>query len=112
MRDLFVTILSTLAISAIITPLAKRLAVRLGAVDRPGGRRRVHVREVQRLGGVAVFFPVMAVVGVVFWTMHGKDARVDPQQFLGLAVACGAIFLLGLYDDLRGANAPTKPHLS
>jgi UDP-GlcNAc:undecaprenyl-phosphate GlcNAc-1-phosphate transferase len=108
LRDLFLTILSTLAISVVITPLAKRLAVWLGAVDRPGGRRRVHVREVPRLGGVAVFFPVMAAVGVVFWTMHGEEARVDPHQFLGLAVACGAIFLLGLYDDIRGANAPTK----
>jgi UDP-GlcNAc:undecaprenyl-phosphate GlcNAc-1-phosphate transferase len=108
MPTLIAIILGAFIASLALTPLAKRLAVRLGAMDRPGGRRRVHVREVPRLGGVAVFFPVMAVVGVVFWTMHGKDARVDPQQFLGLAVACGAIFLLGLYDDLRGANAPTK----
>lgn len=108
MTILIAIIVGAFIAALVFTPLARQLAVRLGAVDRPGGRRRVHVREVPRLGGVAVFFPVMAVVGVAFWTMHGEEARVDPQQFLGLAVACGAIFFLGLYDDIRGANAPTK----
>jgi UDP-GlcNAc:undecaprenyl-phosphate GlcNAc-1-phosphate transferase len=41
-----------LAVSA-LTPAARRLAFRLGAIDRPGAGK-IHTGEVPRLGGVAV----------------------------------------------------------
>ena len=53
--------------------------MRVGVVDRPGGRRRVHVREVPRLGGVAIFFPLMAAAGLAFWAITGEQAHLDPQ---------------------------------
>ncbi len=48
------TFLTALLISAGLTPLAMRLGLRLGMVDRPGGRRR-HRGEVARTGGLALF---------------------------------------------------------
>jgi UDP-GlcNAc:undecaprenyl-phosphate GlcNAc-1-phosphate transferase len=69
----------TALLSVLLTPLAGRLAMRVGVVDRPGGRRRVHVREVPRLGGVAIFFPLMAAAGLAFWAITGEQAHLDPQ---------------------------------
>ena len=68
----------------------------------------MHVREVPRLGGVAIFFPVMAAVGVAYSTVRGGEVQLDPTQFLGLLIASSLVFLLGVYDDIRGANAPVK----
>ncbi len=108
MTLLLIVIFDAFIASLALTPLAKRLAVVLGAVDRPSRRRRVHVREVPRLGGIAIFFPVMVATGMAFRIAQAEEPRLEPIQFLGVVVACGAIFLLGLYDDIRGANAATK----
>jgi UDP-GlcNAc:undecaprenyl-phosphate GlcNAc-1-phosphate transferase len=108
MTLLIITMSAAFIAALALTPLAKRLGAAVGAMDRPGGRRRVHVREVPRLGGIAIFFPVMVATGVAFRIAEVEGALLDPDQFLGILVACGAIFLLGLYDDIRGAYAATK----
>ena len=43
------------AASYALTPSVRRLALRLGAIDRPGGRR-VHERPTPRMGGLAIVF--------------------------------------------------------
>jgi UDP-GlcNAc:undecaprenyl-phosphate/decaprenyl-phosphate GlcNAc-1-phosphate transferase len=90
--------------SFLLTPLAIRLAPRLGTIDQPGAARRVHAQPTPRSGGLAI---ALAIVGVglfglliVQWLGAGPPLRaVRVPQIAGLfgGVAVGA--LLGYLDD-------------
>jgi len=104
---LAVIILSGLATVA-LTPLAKRLALAVGAMDYPSERRKVHARPVPRLGGVAIFLPVMLSLVLGFTMLQGTSRVLGLIEILGLLGASSAVFLLGVYDDIRRARAPMK----
>lgn len=89
----------------VLTPLMRQLALRLGIVDRPDGRRKVHAAPVAYLGGVAVFLGCVAGVltsGALYphWVGTGlRDAvRIDWWLLAGALV----IVVVGLLDDARG----------
>lgn len=52
---LWITFLMALAISLAVTPLAIKLAPRIGAVDIPKDNRRMHTKAMPRFGGLAIF---------------------------------------------------------
>ena len=53
-----------------VTPLARIIAWKLGAVDYPGNRR-INRSPVPRMGGIAVFCGILAAVGVqAFGSAH------------------------------------------
>ena len=74
------------------TPAARRLARRIGAVDRPS-LRGISQREVPRLGGLAVLLGILAAA-VVFDPLSG--------QLLGLLLASIWIVAVGAIDDVCG----------
>jgi UDP-GlcNAc:undecaprenyl-phosphate GlcNAc-1-phosphate transferase len=78
-----VALIVALVVTALTTPVAARVAVRAGVVDRPGPLK-VQQRPVPYLGGLAVF---AGLAGPVAWA---QPALLVP---LGLAL------LLGLADD-------------
>jgi UDP-GlcNAc:undecaprenyl-phosphate GlcNAc-1-phosphate transferase len=91
---------TSLGLAVLATPLAGRLGRWVGAVDRPGGRRR-HKGRVSRLGGVAVFVAFIAAVGLAQWRgilTAGYDAS-DALRLKGLVVGGSLAFLFGLLDD-------------
>lgn len=92
-------------LSFVLTPLMRQLALRLGIVDRPDGKRKVHAEPVAYLGGIAVFLSCVAGVltsGALYphWVGTGlRDAvRIDWWLLAGALV----IVLVGLLDDARG----------
>ena len=64
MKSYVVACLISLVLSVLVTPLVRRLALRLGAVSTPGGRH-VNGRAIPRLGGIGLAFawavPVVAM---------------------------------------------------
>lgn len=83
-----------LASVLLLTPLAARLATRLGVIDHPGGHK-THLEATPYLGGAAVAVGLIVVGFVV-----GSTTR----QIVIIA-ACGlAAFGLGLLDDVRGVR--------
>ena len=48
------TLILVFIASLLITPLVKKFAIKIGAVDQPN-HRKVHVRIMPRLGGLAIF---------------------------------------------------------
>lgn len=85
-----------------LSPLAGWLGLRLGMVDKPGGRHR-HGRTVPRLGGLALY---LAFILPLFLTLvlpaEWLPPRQDPNELTRLAgVMLGStfIFLVGLCDD-------------
>ncbi len=114
-----------LALSALLTAIAIRVAPRLGYVDRPGGHKS-HTRPMPYGGGVAVFLtfagPVVAGL-LAAWLVPqgwieqhfgpdlaalagGLTLRIRPAAVVLLCSA--ALFVLGLIDDLRPAGAWVK----
>ena len=89
-----------------LTPLARSLALRVGALDHPGPRR-IHAAPTPRFGGLAI----AAAVLLVAWAarlLPGPARELDPRPLLGLTCAALPILLLGVFDDLRGAGPWAK----
>jgi UDP-GlcNAc:undecaprenyl-phosphate GlcNAc-1-phosphate transferase len=99
-----------LAVVVFATPLVRRLAVDVGAVDRPGERRRVHARVIPRLGGLAIvlgfFLPLLVLFGVE--TEVARQFFADPLRVVGLVAGGLLITGVGVFDDVKGVRPWTK----
>jgi len=102
-------IISTLTAVA-LTPLVRRACERLGWLDRPDARHTHHV-AVPRLGGVAIFAAVIVSLAALFLPIDNlvtRALRENWWQLFQVLAPATLVFLFGVYDDLRGANARTK----
>lgn len=92
----------------VLTPAVRRVAARLGLVDRPDGHRKLHGREIPLGGGAAVFLATAAVLAPLFLLPNPWIAALKPtdqSDRFALLLAAAVIVLLGLVDDrlqLRG----------
>ncbi len=101
--------LSTIA-SLVLTPIIRGLCQRYGFLDVPKDLRRIHRKAIPRLGGVALYLScVIALSALPFVdNLLTQTLRQQmPDVFLALIPAT-LVLLLGIYDDLRGANAVVK----
>lgn len=92
----------SLLVSAALTPVARRLGMRLDLADRPGGRRR-HRGVISRLGGIAMYAGfTLAVLATVLLPLPIFPPRLDPKELTrltGLLLGAGVVFIFGLIDD-------------
>jgi UDP-GlcNAc:undecaprenyl-phosphate GlcNAc-1-phosphate transferase len=102
----------SLATTAILTPITRRLAIRRNLLVAPG-ERKVHERPMPNIGGVAMLGGVMT--GLLAASLLGdfEDVFESSSAPLGIVVAATVIFLVGLLDDVRkvhgeGVSAPAK----
>ena len=91
--------LAAIAIVLALTPLVARLAHRIGALDVPNDRPRVHAHPVPRIGGLAIVTGIAVPAAVLM---------VDDGPYLGILVGMLCIAALGLVDDLRRLSPPVK----
>ncbi len=90
-----------------MVPFIIRQALKRGWVDAPG-ERKVHTTPIPRLGGVAIFIATWSGYLFYLWLAHGLEENAvlgSIRVFMGPSLL---IFLLGVYDDLKGANAIKK----
>lgn len=92
-----------LLLAVILTPVVKRFAFAVGAVDKPN-QRKVHTRIMPRLGGLAVF---LAFTGAFFVV---APFIVDLNWRVALALLAGGalIVLVGALDDRFDLSPKTK----
>lgn len=95
----FMMVLVTFIIALAVTPLAIKIAPRIGAIDVPKDARRMHSKPMPRFGGLAIF--VAAEAGLAVF-LHN-----DPKV---LAILLGGllIYAVGVVDDLKGMPAKLK----
>ncbi len=101
---LAVPFLAAAALALGLTPLAKRLAVRLGAVDVPN-ERKVHKTPIPRLGGVAVVLSFAAVCSAMLWGLLPVPRPLLPSVVNGLCLGLLPVFLVSLLDDVKPQRA-------
>jgi UDP-GlcNAc:undecaprenyl-phosphate GlcNAc-1-phosphate transferase len=85
--------LVALGIVLVITPAVGRVARMLGVVDEPGDRRRLHLRAVPRLGGIAIFLGII-VPALAFLELT--------PAYRGILLGAALATTVGVVDDLRG----------
>ena len=107
------TYLAVLILSAFatyfLTPLARWLAFRVGALDLPS-ERKIHTHPMARLGGLAMFggfcFPW---IGFSFLDNRVTRAfQAYESLFITLMLGAGVMLALGAYDDMRGVRPSRK----
>lgn len=105
MRTYFVILIVSAIAAFVATPIVRRLAFRIGAVDEPSPRK-VHRIPMPRLGGVAV----MAGMSVPWFGLYLVRNQVAvtfqnyERMFGALMLGAVAMVGLGVYDDIKGAS--------
>ena len=99
--------LSGLFAAFVSTRYVRDFAISRGWVTVPTQERHMHSSPLPRLGGVAIFLSFGLCMGVAaFWA--ARHPQLHSQQFLRtmvrILVPAGLVFLLGVYDDLRGVG--------
>src|SRR5882724_7282879 len=88
------------ALSFGLTPLARRFALRVGAVDQPGPRK-MHVRPTPRMGGLAVVASAFLVTALVQSVNNPAIHKIDPGLLRGLALGVLPVLAVSIWDDIR-----------
>ncbi len=91
----------------LVTPLAGRLARRMGWLYEPNDRT-VHITPIPAFGGLAMYVGFLVALGAAR-LIDGFDplfARNSEPQ--GVLIAVTIIVAVGLWDDIKGMSAPAK----
>ncbi len=83
-----------------VTPLAQRVARRVGMVDKPSARKQ-HTVPTPLLGGAAIFVAVILALLLL-------GDRFYVNQVAGIALGATLVSSLGLWDDRRGLSPWVK----
>lgn len=75
-----------------LTVPVRRLALHYGMVDQPGPRK-VHVKPVPLLGGIAIY---LAFVLSILFTLH---QGVPQRQIVGILAGASLVAMVGVLDD-------------
>jgi UDP-GlcNAc:undecaprenyl-phosphate GlcNAc-1-phosphate transferase len=93
-------LITALVFSIVGTPLAKRVALRVGIISVPRSRD-IHVAPVPLLGGAAIYLAFVV-------TFLSVNSRSYISEAIGILLGATLIALVGLVDDRWGIRASFK----
>lgn len=96
-NDIMMAVLA-LVISLVAVPFVAKLAVKIGAVDKPNARK-VHTKLMPRMGGLAIYLSFF----IVLFLSHNIT-----QQHIGLFAGGTVLILVGIIDDMKDIPAKVK----
>lgn len=91
MNSLYVLAVISIVISAVLTPLIKKFAIRIKAIDIPKDNRRIHKKPIPLLGGLAIYFSFII-------TLILKSGSVSRSE-VGIIIGATIIVIGGFLDD-------------
>lgn len=95
------------AVTLVLTPLVRRVAVRRGLVVQPDAQR-IHTYAVPQLGGIAMFGGFLAGLAAAWLSGGFQQVFAARLTILGVLVGAAIIWLVGTIDDLHEVSAPAK----
>ncbi len=104
MENLYIVISLVCAacISFTMTPIARVLAFKIGAVDVPKDSRRMHQVTMPLLGGFAIYAAFFITVLAFF------DFKNETREIMGIITGATMIVLTGILDDKFNMNPIIK----
>ena len=98
LKTYLVPFFTSFALSILLTPVIRKIAIIKGYVARPT-QDRWHKKETALFGGVAIFISFIVPYALF----------VQPSiESIGILICGSIIFGLGLFDDIRGMKPHTK----
>lgn len=91
------------AISNVMTPVAKKLSLKVGAIDYPKARG-MHAKPMPRMGGIAIVVGFLLTLLLLYRFMDHKQSH----QITGFIIGSGIIVVLGMFDDCFNLRARFK----
>jgi UDP-GlcNAc:undecaprenyl-phosphate/decaprenyl-phosphate GlcNAc-1-phosphate transferase len=89
------------ALSLVLTPVARWVGMRLGAMDVPN-ERKTHAQPTPRTGGVAIFVSFVLALGASkLWDSSVSEMVVLNQKSLFLFLGASIVFGIGVTDDFH-----------
>lgn len=86
-------------LALVFTPVAIKIAPKIGAIDIPKDNRRMHTKAMPRFGGIAIFIGTIASLLLFF---------PKTPWLTGVIIGGSLMFLTGVVDDLKGLPAKVK----
>ncbi len=106
MIKVYLVLLSvTFALTAVLTPLIKRLALRFDVLDQPA-ERKVHVRATPLLGGLAIFVSFM--IGIAGYVSFYPSSIAQGKKLFAIIMGSVIMAAVGIYDDCKGLDSKVK----
>ena len=106
LRDFLTTFFIAGAVAIILTPIIRKIALELGIVDKPGGRK-VHRQNMPTLGGIAIAAGFFVGTVIIFHAIPGAMERFL-VNFNGLCIGSAIVIILGIIDDIKPLKAKLK----
>ena len=107
MREYLICFLVAAAVTYLLTPPVRRLAIKAKAMAEVRDRD-IHARPTPRWGGLAMYGGLLAGLMVASQLPQLSVVFGNNRQPLALVVGSTLIVVLGLLDDRFGLDAPTK----
>lgn len=98
--NIFLIIAVCFISAVVLTPLVKKIAFHIGAVDKPDNKRKVHHKIIPRLGGLAIFLAFL--IGYMIFAPK-------TTQMLSVLIGGFIIMLVGIVDDIRVVHPGLRP---
>jgi UDP-GlcNAc:undecaprenyl-phosphate GlcNAc-1-phosphate transferase len=102
-----ITLVAAAATAAFATPLASRLSLALGAIDRPNERKVSTRANIPRWGGLAVGLGTLVGLAVAMLTVTGPDDALE-RALEALVVGGLLVLAIGALDDRWSLSAWPK----
>ncbi|WP_426333584.1 glycosyltransferase family 4 protein [Paenibacillus silvae] len=99
--------LVSMGLALALTPLVKKFAVRIGAMDKPNARK-VHTRIMPRLGGLGIYLAFIITVAALLPFVSSWFTTRDMSFVSAFLIGGTIIVLIGALDDRFELSAKVK----
>jgi len=100
MSNFYYLAIITALISVITTPLVRKLAIKVNAIDVPKDERRIHSKPIPVMGGLAIY--ISFVIGTILY-----NGILTPSQ-TGIIIGVTIIVVGGIIDDIKDLSPKYK----
>ena len=107
MRELALALVLAATATFLLTPLARRAAIAMGALHAARSRD-VHVTPTPELGGLAMYAGLAVALLTVSQLKYLHSAFPSARTLPGLLMAAGLLAMVGAVDDRWGMSAVSK----
>lgn len=100
MNKFIIPMLMAFVISYLMTPVAKHIAIKIGAIDVPKDNRRVHTKPTPRMGGLAIY--------IAFTICMFVFSDIATKKLIGIFIGSTLLVIMGIVDDVKPLKASLK----
>ncbi len=99
MENILMPFVISVVISLFMTPIVKRIAVSVGAMDIPKDERRVHNKPMPLMGGLAIYISVI-ISSLIFLPID--------KTLISIIIGGTIIVISGIIDDIKDLSPKVK----